>query len=190
MGILPVLSAGTTTEFASGSDEEMLRKYARCPRPVCTASCGSKLPNGWGLFDMHGNVWEWCLDGYVKYDAKSPAVDPTGAVGVPRRVLRGGCWNYTAGKSRGRSNRYGLTPGGPEPRPWVFAWPEASKGDRGSVAHRSGERGGAERGAAPPAPRSRRDRRSCRGLPHGCVVCWVKMDIMMRLPCVQYSPCA
>jgi formylglycine-generating enzyme len=52
-----------------------------------------KLPNGWGLFDMHGNVWEWCWDGYEKYDAKSPAVDPTGAAGVPVRVIRGGGWS-------------------------------------------------------------------------------------------------
>ena len=74
--------AGTTTEFASGSDEEMLRKYAVF-QASRTASCGSKLPNGWGLFDMHGNVWEWCWDGYEKYDAKSPAVDPTGARGSP-----------------------------------------------------------------------------------------------------------
>ena len=48
-----------------------------------TAPGGSKLPNGWGLFDMHGNVWEWCWDGYEKYDAKSPPVDPAGAAGVP-----------------------------------------------------------------------------------------------------------
>ena len=81
--------AGTTTEFASGSDEEILRKYAVF-QASRAASGGSKLPNGWGLFDMHGNVWEWCWDGYGQYDVKSPAVDPTGAVGVPYRVIRGG----------------------------------------------------------------------------------------------------
>ena len=91
--------AGTTTEFASGSDEEMLRKYAVF-QASRTASGGSKLPNGWGLFDMHGNVWEWCWDGYEKYDAKSPAVDPTGAAGVPGRVIRGGSWSSTADYAR------------------------------------------------------------------------------------------
>jgi formylglycine-generating enzyme required for sulfatase activity len=65
-----------------------------------TASCASKLPNGWGLFDMHGNVWEWCWDGYEKYDAKSPAVDPTGAPGVPGRVIRGGGWSSSADYAR------------------------------------------------------------------------------------------
>jgi formylglycine-generating enzyme required for sulfatase activity len=83
--------AGTTTEFTSGNDEEMLRKYAVFQSSY-PASCVNKLPNGWGLFDMHGNVWEWCWDGFGPYDTKSPAVDPTGAVGVPNRVNRGGCW--------------------------------------------------------------------------------------------------
>ena len=98
--------AGTTTEFASGRDEEMLRKYAviQANRP---APCGSKLPNGWGLFDVQGNVWEWCWDGLGKFDAKSPAVDPTGAAGVPIRVIRGGGWfsfaEYAWASYRGRS---------------------------------------------------------------------------------------
>src|SRR5262249_10195451 len=50
--------AGTTTEFASGNDEQLLRDYAVL-QSAGTASCGSKLPNCWGLFDMQGNVWEW-----------------------------------------------------------------------------------------------------------------------------------
>jgi serine/threonine protein kinase/formylglycine-generating enzyme required for sulfatase activity len=83
--------AGTTTDFASGSDEEMLRKYAVFGASR-TASSGSKLPNGWGLFDMHGNVWEWCWDGYENYGANSPDVDPLGAAGVLDRVFRGGSW--------------------------------------------------------------------------------------------------
>ena len=91
--------AGTTTEFASGSDEEILRKYAVF-QASRTAPCGSKLPNGWGLFDMHGNVFEWCWDEYGNYDANSPAVDPSGAAGAPVRVLRGGSWSYAADGAR------------------------------------------------------------------------------------------
>jgi formylglycine-generating enzyme required for sulfatase activity len=66
-------------------------------------------------FDMNGRVWEWCWDGDEKYDAQSPAVDPTGAVGVPDRVVRCGClglpsvstrasfWNRGTPESRGYS---------------------------------------------------------------------------------------
>jgi len=98
--------AGTTTEYASGGDEEMLRKYAVF-QAGHTASCGSKLPNSWGLFDMHGNVMEWCWDGYGQYDAESPAVDPTGVPGVPGRVFRGGSWSSTAVGARASYRNWG-----------------------------------------------------------------------------------
>ncbi len=91
--------SGTTTEFTCGSDEEMLRKYAvfQASRP---APGGSKLPNGWGLFDMHGNVLEWCWDKFKKYDAKSPLVDPRGAALAADRVIRGGSWRDAAVECR------------------------------------------------------------------------------------------
>jgi formylglycine-generating enzyme required for sulfatase activity len=102
--------AGTTTEFANASDEEILRKNA-VYQTSHAASVGSKLPNGWGLFDMHGNVWERCWDGWNdKYDAKSPAIDPTGAAWVPDRVFRGGSWVNSAVIARA-SSRYGDAPG-------------------------------------------------------------------------------
>ena len=104
--------AGTTTHFSSGNDEETLRKYAVI-QANRTGSCGSKLPNGWGLFDMHGNVWEWCWDGFGRYDAKSPAVNPTGPAGVPHRVVRGGCWTFSAVDAVA-SNRGSCTPAGRE----------------------------------------------------------------------------
>jgi formylglycine-generating enzyme required for sulfatase activity len=61
---------------------------------------GQKLPNAWGLYDMLGNVREWCHDGQRKY-TPGAAIDPMGPTdaGAPR-VLRGGCWLSTAGLVR------------------------------------------------------------------------------------------
>ncbi|MBO7542569.1 formylglycine-generating enzyme family protein [bacterium] len=55
---------------------------------------GSYLPNAWGLYDMHGNVSEWCLDWYDSYDGD--AADPKGVSSGTRRVLRGGSWRNHA----------------------------------------------------------------------------------------------
>jgi formylglycine-generating enzyme required for sulfatase activity len=56
-----------------------------------TIAVGSYLPNAWGLYDMHGNVWEWCQDWYGAYPAGS-VTDPPGADSGSFRVKRGGCW--------------------------------------------------------------------------------------------------
>jgi formylglycine-generating enzyme required for sulfatase activity len=61
-----------------------------------TCKVGNYPPNRFGLHDMHGNVWEWCLDWYDRdYYRKSPPTDPQGPPNGIEPVFRGGCWRYS-----------------------------------------------------------------------------------------------
>ena len=60
-----------------------------------THPVGQKLPNGWGLYDMLGNVWEWCADNLRSYGA-DPVSDPVGSLDSAQRALRGGSWGNDA----------------------------------------------------------------------------------------------
>jgi sulfatase modifying factor 1 len=75
-------------------------------RPI-TAMVGSYLPNAWGLYDMHGNVWEWCLDWCDTYPGT--VSDPLGAASGTYRVLRGGSYYDDAYYCRS-AFRYGAPP--------------------------------------------------------------------------------
>lgn len=86
--------AGTTTEYSFGDDDDLLDDYAWYHLSADeTHAVGQKLPNPWGLYDVHGNVWEWCNDWYDDdYYEVSPSVDPAGPASGTFRVLRGGSW--------------------------------------------------------------------------------------------------
>lgn len=100
--------AGTTTEYSFGDDESQLGEYAwsRGNGNQATHPVGQKKPNPWGLYDMHGNVWERCHDWYAAYHPDH-MIDPNGPSSGSHRVRRGGSWELTArhcrSSYRGRS---------------------------------------------------------------------------------------
>ena len=89
--------AGSRTRFCYGNNKDGLAEYAwyRDNSGKRTHSVGEKKPNSWGLYDMHGNVYEWCQDWYGEYSPGS-VTDPTGPSSGSRRVLRGGGWSNSA----------------------------------------------------------------------------------------------
>ncbi|MCJ7581232.1 MAG: formylglycine-generating enzyme family protein [Candidatus Aminicenantes bacterium] len=95
--------AGTATSYSYGDDPGELSRYAWfIPNAGNkTQTVGSRRPNPWGLFDMHGNVAEWCSDYYSEdYYTNSPEKNPSGPDAGELRVLRGGAWNSTLNACR------------------------------------------------------------------------------------------
>ncbi len=103
--------AGSTSAYGYGNNPDSLGDYAwyEDNSGNTTHQVGQKKPNAWGLYDMHGNVWEWCNDWYGDY-ATGAISDPTGPQKGSRRVYRGGGWSGPAGFCRS-ADRGGVIPG-------------------------------------------------------------------------------
>ncbi|MDO9311875.1 MAG: formylglycine-generating enzyme family protein [Nitrosomonas sp.] len=102
--------AGTQTPFSFGenitpkqANYDGEHPYARYKTGLYrgkTVPVKSLPPNQWGLFEMHGNVWEWCADWYAKEYPQQAIVDPLGPDQGTRRVLRGGSWRHDGWNTR------------------------------------------------------------------------------------------
>jgi formylglycine-generating enzyme required for sulfatase activity len=87
--------------YSFGDNALELDEYAwHYPRSKETHPVGQKKPNSWGLYDMHGNVWEWTQDWYKTYYAASALIDPAGPPSGVDRVYRGGSWRVRFGYCR------------------------------------------------------------------------------------------
>lgn len=104
--------AGSTSRFCFGDSDGSLEQYAwyNSNSSNKTHPVAQKKPNEWGLYDMHGNVWEWCQDWFGDYPSGHVA-DPDGPSSGSFRVRRGGSWFSYAGVCRSASRHDG-TPGG------------------------------------------------------------------------------
>ena len=94
--------------FNSNNDNLTQDEKANCTVQYCSAKVGSYIPNGWGLFDMHGNLWEHCIDRALALAVGS--IDPTGGndTALTKRVIRGGGYNEDAWRCRS-AFRYSYT---------------------------------------------------------------------------------
>jgi len=104
--------AGTKTRFSFGGDDKALDAHGwyRANSGGKTHPVGQKKPNAFGLYDMHGNLWEWCRDGYdEKFYANAKNVDPENTTESKHRVRRGGSWYNSPLNCRAADRYWGTT---------------------------------------------------------------------------------
>jgi formylglycine-generating enzyme required for sulfatase activity len=94
--------AGSREGFAFGSKLTASDAHFGMSTSSAPASVGSYSQNEFGLFDMHGNVWEWCSDRFAEYQAAAQ-IDPAGSQSANLRVIRGGCTSSKADECRSAS---------------------------------------------------------------------------------------
>jgi sulfatase modifying factor 1 len=149
-------NSGVDFELTNGWDSSGWQEKQHPHRKAGTHPVKKKLPNGWRLFDMLGNVWEWCADWFGPYDVAA-APDPVGPASGSDRVLRGGSWFDFAQRARA-AYRHRYAP----------AYRFGNNGFRlargralqsGAERQDPAEPGGAER---PPVPSDRAERGSSR----------------------------
>jgi formylglycine-generating enzyme required for sulfatase activity len=145
--------AGSTTDYCFGDNEDGLAEYGwyEGNSSGTTHAVGEKKPNAWGLYDMHGNVWEWCHDWYEqRYDASSPRVDPQGPAqnALQAHVLRGGAWHVEASycRSASRGGDFPCGEGGPG------SWSHAGRNGFRIVVCVGNRTAGTHRQTVAPAP--------------------------------------